>query len=75
MNILSHIIDFSYGITGFYVHYCIMLGQITALQLLIDILLSSGHPKDVPKLVPRPHLPILACNMDLQWMAEAFMPR
>jgi hypothetical protein len=47
----------------------------SALQLLVDILLSSGHPSDVPKLVPRPHIPILACNMDLQWMAEAVMPR
>jgi len=47
----------------------------TSLQLLIDVLLSSGHPNDVPILVPRPHLPILACNLDLQWMAEAKMPR
>merc|ERR1719481_2046187 len=47
----------------------------TSLQLLIDVLMTDGHPSTSPKEVPSPHLPILACNMDLQWMAEAPMPR
>ena len=45
------------------------------LQLLIDVLMSDGHPSSSPTTIPAPHLPILACNMDLQWMAEAVMPR
>jgi len=47
----------------------------TALQLLVDVLMTNGMPTEAPKIIPRPHLPILACNMDLQWMAEACMPR
>ena len=37
--------------------------------------MSDGHPSSNPTTIPPPHLPILACNMDLQWMAEAVMPR
>ena len=37
--------------------------------------MSDGHPSSSPTTIPAPHLPILACNMDLQWMAEAVMPR
>uniref|UniRef100_A0ABM5GE56 Haloacid dehalogenase-like hydrolase domain-containing 5 n=1 Tax=Pogona vitticeps TaxID=103695 RepID=A0ABM5GE56_9SAUR len=47
----------------------------TCLQLIIDILLSNGNPGVQLATVPYPHLPILACNMDLLWMAEAKMPR
>ncbi|XP_062837258.1 haloacid dehalogenase-like hydrolase domain-containing 5 isoform X2 [Anolis carolinensis] len=47
----------------------------TCLQLIIDILLSNGNPGAELSTVPYPHLPILACNMDLLWMAEAKMPR
>jgi HAD superfamily hydrolase (TIGR01456 family) len=47
----------------------------TSLQLLIDALLTSGMPAVPPKSIPYPHVPILACNMDLQWMGEALMPR
>lgn len=47
----------------------------TALQLLIDILMTNGLPTKSPKSTIYPHLPVLACNMDLQWMAEACMPR
>ncbi|XP_023320757.1 haloacid dehalogenase-like hydrolase domain-containing 5 isoform X2 [Eurytemora carolleeae] len=47
----------------------------TSLQLLIDVLLSDGQPSAAPEKIVYPHLPILACNMDLQWMAEAVMPR
>jgi HAD superfamily hydrolase (TIGR01456 family) len=47
----------------------------TSLQLLIDVLLSDGRPSSAPEVISHPHLPVLACNMDLQWMAEAVMPR
>ncbi|XP_034537458.1 haloacid dehalogenase-like hydrolase domain-containing 5 [Notolabrus celidotus] len=47
----------------------------TNLQLLVDVLLSNGSPGCVyePQLVAQ--LPVLACNMDLVWMAEAPSPR
>ena len=35
----------------------------TALQLLVDILMTNGLPVEAPRVIPRPHLPILACNM------------
>ena len=44
-------------------------------QLLVDVLMTDGHPSEPPSSISHPHLPILACNMDLQWMAEAVMPR
>ncbi|XP_028601422.2 haloacid dehalogenase-like hydrolase domain-containing 5 [Podarcis muralis] len=47
----------------------------TCLQLIIDVLLSNGNLGVELTSVPYPHLPILACNMDLLWMAEAKMPR
>jgi len=47
----------------------------TSLQLLVDVLITDGHPSSAPSHITHPHLPILACNMDLQWMAEAVMPR
>lgn len=47
----------------------------TNLQLIIDVLLSNGMPNRSPKDIPYPHLPILACNMDLFWMSEACTPR
>ncbi|CAM2097711.1 haloacid dehalogenase-like hydrolase domain-containing 5 isoform X1 [Caretta caretta] len=47
----------------------------TSLQLIIDVLLSNGNPGAELAAVPYPHIPILACNMDLLWMAEAKMPR
>ncbi|NXN96610.1 HDHD5 hydrolase, partial [Rhinopomastus cyanomelas] len=47
----------------------------TSLQLIIDVLLSNGNPGAELQEIPYPHLPILACNMDLLWMAEAKMPR
>ncbi|KAA0202095.1 hypothetical protein HAZT_HAZT003097 [Hyalella azteca] len=46
----------------------------TSLQLLLDVLMTDGDVEAVPTS-PYPHLPVLACNMDLQWMAEAHMPR
>ena len=47
----------------------------TSLQLLLDVLITDGRPCVGPQSYPYPHLPILACNMDLQWMAEAVLPR
>ncbi|KAM7006146.1 haloacid dehalogenase-like hydrolase domain-containing 5 [Tautogolabrus adspersus] len=47
----------------------------TNLQLLVDVLLTNGSPGSVydPQLAAQ--LPVLACNMDLMWMAEAPSPR
>lgn len=47
----------------------------TNLQLIIDVLMTEGQPSIVPDHMPYPHIPVLACNMDLLWMAEASMPR
>uniref|UniRef100_A0A2K5PIM1 Haloacid dehalogenase like hydrolase domain containing 5 n=1 Tax=Cebus imitator TaxID=2715852 RepID=A0A2K5PIM1_CEBIM len=47
----------------------------TSLQLIMDVLLSNGSPGTSLATVPYPHLPVLASNMDLLWMAEAKMPR
>jgi len=49
----------------------------TSLQLLIDILVTNGLPSSAIETgnIPYPHLPILACNMDLLWSAEAPIPR
>lgn len=47
----------------------------TSLQLLLDVLITDGLPASAPRAPPYPHLPVLACNMDLQWMAEACLPR
>jgi hypothetical protein len=47
----------------------------TSLQLLIDVLMTDGMPSKAPSGNIYPHIPVLACNMDLQWMAEACMPR
>uniref|UniRef100_A0A8D0EWR5 Haloacid dehalogenase-like hydrolase domain-containing 5 n=1 Tax=Strix occidentalis caurina TaxID=311401 RepID=A0A8D0EWR5_STROC len=46
----------------------------TSLQLITDVLLSNGNPGAELQDIPYPHLPVLACNMDLLWMAEAKMP-
>jgi len=49
----------------------------TNLQLIMDVLLTQGNLTgpmcEFSSNVP--HLPILACNMDLLWMAESHMPR
>ncbi|XP_064632832.1 haloacid dehalogenase-like hydrolase domain-containing 5 [Lineus longissimus] len=47
----------------------------TNLQLLVDVLLTNGQPSQAPQSISKPHIPVLACNMDLFWMAEACMPR
>lgn len=47
----------------------------TFMQLLMDILLTNGDPRKVRLDYPYPHLPLLACNMDLQWRFTAQIPR
>ncbi|XP_062842760.1 haloacid dehalogenase-like hydrolase domain-containing 5 [Trichomycterus rosablanca] len=47
----------------------------TNLQLIIDVLLTSGNLANVYETSHSSHLPLLACNMDLMWMAEAQSPR
>lgn len=46
------------------------------LQLLLDLLLTQGKPTEPPTDVHKvPQIPVIACNMDLVFMAEACMPR
>ena len=45
------------------------------LQVLVDLLKTDGKPDTAPECVPERHLPIIACNMDLQFMDRACMPR
>ncbi|NXH21007.1 HDHD5 hydrolase, partial [Bucco capensis] len=47
----------------------------TNLQLIIDVLLTSGYPGNPYQHENDPHIPVLACNMDLMWVAEAQSPR
>ncbi|NWX42120.1 HDHD5 hydrolase, partial [Steatornis caripensis] len=47
----------------------------TNLQLIIDVLLTSGYPGNPYHHENYPHVPVLACNMDLMWVAEAQSPR
>uniref|UniRef100_A0A665XBG3 Haloacid dehalogenase-like hydrolase domain-containing 5 n=1 Tax=Echeneis naucrates TaxID=173247 RepID=A0A665XBG3_ECHNA len=47
----------------------------TNLQLLIDVLLTNGSPGCEYESHFSAQLPVLACNMDLMWMAEAPSPR
>lgn len=47
----------------------------TNLQLLIDVLLTDGSPASAYRPQLSVQLPVLSCNMDLVWMAEAPSPR
>ncbi|CAG6021649.1 unnamed protein product [Menidia menidia] len=47
----------------------------TNLQLIIDVLLTNGNLSSAHQNQAGSHLPLLACNMDLMWMAEANSPR
>ncbi|KAK0170358.1 hypothetical protein PV328_010929 [Microctonus aethiopoides] len=47
----------------------------TPLQLMVDLLMTNGMPSELPKTIPYPHIPLLACNMDLLWVSEAPIPR
>lgn len=47
----------------------------TPLQLMVDLLLTNGAPMGLSGNIPHPHIPVLACNMDLLWVSEAPIPR
>ncbi|XP_077582631.1 haloacid dehalogenase-like hydrolase domain-containing 5 [Stigmatopora nigra] len=48
----------------------------TNLQLLVDVLLTDGRPSSAyGRPSARTQLPVIACNVDLLWMAEAPSPR
>ncbi len=47
----------------------------SALQLCIDLLVSNGNPSKRLNKIPDEHIPVVACNTDLLWMAEAPIPR
>ncbi|XP_034935503.1 haloacid dehalogenase-like hydrolase domain-containing 5 [Chelonus insularis] len=47
----------------------------TPLQLMVDLLISNGMPSGLPSALPYPHIPVIACNMDLFWVSEAPIPR
>ncbi|KAG7270865.1 hypothetical protein CRUP_032254, partial [Coryphaenoides rupestris] len=47
----------------------------TNLQLLVDVLLTNGRPASPHCLHISPQLPVLACNTDLLWLADAPSPR
>lgn len=47
----------------------------TPLQLMVDLLMTNGKPATMPPSIPYPHIPVLACNMDLLWVSEAPIPR
>ncbi|XP_046835335.1 haloacid dehalogenase-like hydrolase domain-containing 5 [Vespa crabro] len=47
----------------------------TPLQLIVDLLMTNGMPSKLPSDIPYPHIPVLACNMDLLWVSEAPIPR
>lgn len=47
----------------------------TNLQLLIDVLMCNGKLDSKPKAFPSRNMPVIACNADMVWMAEAHMPR
>uniref|UniRef100_A0A667YBQ5 Haloacid dehalogenase-like hydrolase domain-containing 5 n=2 Tax=Myripristis murdjan TaxID=586833 RepID=A0A667YBQ5_9TELE len=47
----------------------------TNLQLVIDVLLTDGNLTAPYHTTSSAHLPVLACNTDLMWMAEAPSPR
>jgi len=47
----------------------------SALQILVDVLRSDGRPNQVPAESSWRQLPVVACNMDLQFQHSAPMPR
>jgi len=48
----------------------------TPLQLLVDLLRTNGKPdKPVDMVEDFEQLPVIACNMDLQFMERACIPR
>jgi ribonucleotide monophosphatase NagD (HAD superfamily) len=46
-----------------------------ALQILIDLLMTRGDPRNSFDGFQNPHLPIIACNKDLTFKGAATLPR
>jgi len=49
----------------------------SALQLISDVLITHGSPGSMDYkrgAITYPHIPIIACNLDLLWMAETGLP-
>lgn len=46
-----------------------------SLQLLIDVLMTNGDPRQKFKYMRDPHVPIIACNKDLTFKGAAALPR
>lgn len=71
--------DFAYMFICFFPTAIILFGEPirweTNLQLIVDVLLTSGNPDNNWSPSQYPHIPVLACNMDILWMAEAKNPR
>ncbi|XP_072328659.1 haloacid dehalogenase-like hydrolase domain-containing 5 isoform X1 [Scyliorhinus torazame] len=55
--------------------FCEPMQWETHLQLIIDVLLTAGNPDCIPRQLLYPHIPVVACNMDLMWVAEGKTPR
>ena len=47
----------------------------SALQIIVDLLRTNGKPNKALDTIPVKHLPVIACNMDLEFMERACMPR
>ena len=59
-----------YGFTSLQTHI------VEKREIHFRLLVTNGLPcGPLESGIPSPHLPILACNMDLQWMAESTIPR
>ncbi|XP_048462409.1 haloacid dehalogenase-like hydrolase domain-containing 5 [Rhincodon typus] len=55
--------------------FCEPIQWETHLQLIIDVLLTAGNPDSIPQQLQYPHIPVVACNTDLLWVAEGKSPR
>jgi len=47
----------------------------SALQIIVDLLVTHGHLDAEPDSQPKKHIPVIACNFDLRFMERAHMPR
>jgi len=47
----------------------------SSLQLCVDVLTSDGKPNQPPEHMSEKHIPVIACNMDLQFKDRAALPR
>ena len=47
----------------------------TPLQLIIDLLLTNGHPRKGVARLDHQSIPIIACNKDFQYMHRSHLPR